>query len=269
MSDSPLTFIIPVCHPANCKDWPALQRNLAQTIASVSAQTCDHWKAVVVANHGAALPHLPPHCTVCRVDFAPNPHYEQGESTLEHFRESIRLDKGRRVLAGILAAGDMGHVMIVDADDLVSNRLSAFVAAHPEHFGWYVDRGYAYQEGSSILARFPKFHELCGTSHIVRADLFDLPHTLESAPEPYIRQILGSHIVIQRHLAQRGTPLAPLPFPGAIYRVGHALSHSQSKGLYRAFFKTDSILRHPGRILKNLARARPLTRAIRTEFFAA
>ena len=55
-----VTFIIPVRHQSNSKDWSSLKVNLAQTITSISAQTNKNWHAVIVANQGADLPDLPP-----------------------------------------------------------------------------------------------------------------------------------------------------------------------------------------------------------------
>src|SRR5690606_35331807 len=51
---SPLvTFVIPVRHPDNARDWALLRSSLSQTIASISNQTHDDWRAVIVANTGA------------------------------------------------------------------------------------------------------------------------------------------------------------------------------------------------------------------------
>ena len=56
---SPLTFIIPVRHQDNARDWALLKANLTQTAASIASQTHPGWRALVVANEGADLPDLP------------------------------------------------------------------------------------------------------------------------------------------------------------------------------------------------------------------
>lgn len=43
--------------------------------------------------------------------------------------------------------------------------------------------------------------------------------------------MIGSHVFLRETLAGEGQPLAPLPFVGATYRVGHAGSRSRSDGL--------------------------------------
>ena len=51
-----LSFVIPVRHQENARDWNRVKENLSQTVASISGQTHSSWDAVIVANHGATLP---------------------------------------------------------------------------------------------------------------------------------------------------------------------------------------------------------------------
>jgi hypothetical protein len=262
-----LTFIIPVRHQDNAKDWPRLKSNLAQTLRSLSGQTCSDWRAIVVANHGADLPSLPPQVEVKWVDFPPNQLHEQGEAGREAFYDACRINKGERVLAGMLHARAMRYAMVVDDDDCVSSRLAEFVAAQPDVPGWYVQDGYLWEDGSRYLYRYSGFSKLCGTSHIVRADLFALPASLEQADTDYIRTMMGSHIFIDSYLRERGTPLAPLPFDGAVYRVGHPGAHSKSQGVFTQYFMHRWLLRSPGELARRLARLKYLSRGLRREYF--
>ncbi len=264
-----LSFVIPVRHPDNASDWERLKQNLRQTVRSISQQDSDQWKAVIVANHGADIPDLPPRFEVARVDFPPNRLHEQGAADKEEFYEAFRGDKGRRVLAGMLHARGAGHLMIVDDDDFVSRRLASFVAANRAANGWYFRTGYVWGDDGALLYRHSDFSHLCGTSHIVRADLFGLPASLEAAEETYIRKMLGSHISIRDHLASAGAPLAPLPFVGAVYRTGHAQAHSRSRGVLREFLLRKSVLARPWTLAGRLARMQLKTPAIEREFFGA
>jgi hypothetical protein len=183
------------------------------------------------------------------------------------FYDAVRLDKGRRILAGLLHAGRNGYVMVVDDDDLVSNRLADFVARHDGAPGWYVQRGYMWPTAGRMLYAHDDFSRYCGSSHIVRADLYDLPTRFEDASEFLVSRLLGSHVFLEEHLRARGTPLAPLPFPGAVYRIGHAGSHSRSRGIVYTFFLTRRNARNPLRLLAAALRLRLLTPRIRGEFF--
>ncbi len=262
-----LTFIIPVRHQENCGDWPALKAQLTDTLRSISAQDDSNWNAVIIANHGADLPDLPTGFHVTRVDFPPNTLHEQGKADKETFFESVRFDKGRRILAGMLDAGTMGHVMVVDDDDFVSRRLTSFVAANQQANGWYIQNGYVWGDQGKLLYLYDGFSAFCGTSHIIRTALYELPPTIEAASDTYIKQILGSHIQIDEYLKRQGTPLEPLPFVGAVYRIGHFFSHSRSTDLLSHFFFHRWLLKRPIELVRRLSRLRLVTKSVRREFF--
>ncbi len=72
----------------------------------------------------------------------------------------VRLDKGRRVLAGILEADKSGYLMVVDDDDFVSCRLTRFVADHLGNNGWYVQNGYIWGDGGRLIYEYADFSEI-------------------------------------------------------------------------------------------------------------
>ena len=267
MNDCVLTFIIPLRHPENSPDWPALKRRLAQTIRSIAGQDDARWRAIIVANEGADLPALPGNFALKQVRFPPNPMFEQGDNDREAFLDSCRLDKGRRVLTGILEADRDGYCMVVDDDDLVSSRLTSFAAGRPGGYGWYVQTGYIWGDGGRLIYEYADFWKFCGTSHIVRTALYELPASVEDADPDYLRRIFGSHVFIRGHLEARGTPLEPLPFVGAVYRIGHVGSHSKSTGLVRQVFFKREILKNPLKLAQRFSRLRLLDAAVRQQFW--
>jgi hypothetical protein len=264
-----ITFIIPVRHQANAKDWPALKERLSQTVASIAGQSHRDWNAVIVANEGAELPDLPPQFSVARVTFPPNRLHDLHSAGKEKVYDAFRLDKGRRVLSGMLAARDSRFFMIVDDDDFVSANIVDHVAEQPDANGWKIDKGYLWNDGGRLVMRHDDFANFCGTSLIVRSRLYELPVTFEDAGANYVKSMLGSHVRIAGILAGRGTPLETLPFRGAIYRVGHSGAHSQSSNLLTSHFLSPYALRHPRQLVRNLLRVRPLDHGLRSEFFGA
>ena len=65
------------------------------------------------------------------------------------------------------------HVMVLDADDCVSNRLARLVAEHPDANGWYIAKGYFYREGmNTVHVERRRFHKWCGSSHIARPEFW-------------------------------------------------------------------------------------------------
>ena len=262
-----LTFIIPVRHQDNAPNWQNVKRHLSEAILSISRQQGDGWKAIIVANHGADLPDMPKGFTVTRVNFAPNQLYTQGNADREQFYDAFRIDKGRRVLAGMLEAGEMGHVMIVDDDDFVSRRLTSFVGANTQANGWFIRDGYVWSDGGQLLYRSADFHRLCGSSHIVRSDLYQMPPSLEAADDTYIRRMLGSHRFIEDVLTASGTPLAPLPFIGAVYRTGHAESYIGTSSILRQYFLRKDLIKTPGELARRAFCLKLKGRRIQQEFF--
>ena len=266
---SVLTFIIPVRHQEIAKDWRAIRRQLSDTIRSIANQDAEGWRAVVVANYGADLPDMPRGFEVKRVDFPPNPMPRRETLTEEEIYDVTRIDKGRRVLAGMLHAGEMGHVMIVDSDDFVSRRLTSFVAENAKADGWYFRDGYVWGEGGRTLFLFTDFSRLCGTSHIIRADLYDLPASLELADEKFVKYMLGSHVFFHDHLVKMGHPLAVLPFAGAVYRTNHADSVIGSGSTLRRYFFRKKMLTSPSMFYDRVRRLRLKTSEIEREFMGA
>jgi hypothetical protein len=262
-----LTFLIPVRHPDNSPDWSRLKANLAQTIGSIAAQTNDDWRGIIIANEGADLPPLPRRFTVEWVQFPPNSRHEKSGGSTEDFLDAFRIDKGRRVLKGMLRACDSRFFMIVDDDDFVSARITQFVANHPSANGWTVDHGYVWDDGGKILYRHHRLNHVCGSSLIIRSDLYGLPGSFESATPEFIKTMLGSHRSIASILAERGTPLASLPFPGTIYRVGHSGSHSQTPPVLKKYVFNQDVIRRPHVFVRNLIRLRWVDTAVKREFF--
>jgi hypothetical protein len=262
-----VTFIIPVRHQDNARDWGRLKANLAQTLASISNQTNPNWRGIVVANEGADLPQLPPQFSVKRVTFPPNALHDMDKDDREKVLDAFRADKGRRVLAGMLEALDTRFFMISDDDDFVSHRLVQHAVDHPNANGWTIDRGYIWGDGGNLLFAYDDFSHLCGTSLIIRADHYGLPQTFEGASLEWIKSMLGSHVRIGEILAAAGKPLASLPFRGAVYRVGHAGSHSRAPGLIKQYFFNRKALRHPRRLFRNVGKLRLVGEGARREFF--
>lgn len=264
-----LTFIIPIRHQDNAPDWSVTTANLKQTISSIAAQTDKDWRAIIVANHGADLPEMPEGFEICRVDFSPNKLHEQGSATKEEFYDAIRLDKGRRVLSGMLQAQNTKFFMVVDDDDFVRRDLCAYAKAHQDSNGWYFDDGYVWGEGGNLLLKHKGFNHFCGTSHIIRKDHLIIQNNFDDNNIDYIKTMFGSHIKIQGIMEENGTPLVKLPFVGAIYRIGHTNSHSRSKGLISHYFGHKWLLKKPKELLKRLISLRYLNTKIRSDFFGA
>jgi hypothetical protein len=264
-----LTFIIPVRHQDNARDWPLLKRNLDQTVRSIANQSDDDWRGVIVANRGADLPRLPDRFQVEWVDFPPNRLHEQEGVSQDQFLDAFRLDKGRRVLAGVLSRPESEYFMIVDDDDLVSRSIVQFVRAHRGGPGWKIDKGFIWDSDGPLLLKTDSLNSYCGTTLVIRADLYRLWGRLEDLDEAGVKATFGSHKEIVKRLLDKGAQLAPLPFRGAVYRVANPGSHSRTPGIFRQYIFGAGWMRRPLRTARRLLSLRLVARRARLEFFGA
>ncbi len=258
-----LVFVIPVRHPCSVPDWEPVRERLAETAASVSRQTSPDWRCVVVAEERADLPDLPPGVGVVRVDLPPPPLPAKVEDPAG-YHDRIRGDKGRRVLAGLAGMRPTDHLMVVDYDDWVSRRLAEVVAADGGGSGWFLRHGWLYDGGPERYLH-DDFTTVCGTSLILRRDAIDIPPDLSAAGEATVRRHLGSHRFQVGDLAARRTPLAPLPFPGAVYRVGVTGSASGTGAVRQAVLPARPLL-CPRTYVRNRRRLSPVDPAFFAEF---
>ncbi len=152
--------------------------------------------------------------------------------------KALRLDRGCKYFMGLVQAQKFHpqHIMFFDADDFISNQIAEFANSNPHHNGWYIQDGYVYDEELKLFGTISNFHQVCGTSHIVRYELYqvahDFPlnatqeHLLNHIDHDYLFKIIGSHRWLAEHLASQGNQLEPLPFRGALYYIGNGENHT-------------------------------------------
>lgn len=260
-----LNFIIPVRHHKTVADWDGVLNRMRHTVASLCAQSSANWSGTLIANYDCPLPPLPPAIRVVRVDYPPAVLPDE-RTDPEAFYAAVRRDKGRRIAAAFKAGLQADYVMVLDYDDFVHKDLVATVEAGRGGAGWYLDGGYLF-DGRRVLYRYAAgFNHICGSSHIVRTDLFDLLRAY--APDDHVTRHLGSHRYVQADLAGLGHPLSRLGFYGAVYRVGYAGNTSRSGSIDRMMFRLGPSVLNPLRTLKRLAKLTPMTGDLERAYFA-
>lgn len=212
------------------------------------------------------MPPLPKGFEVAWVTYEPNPQHELRKHDFESAMQWVRLDKGRRIWSGMMQFPDSDYFMFLDDDDFVSKRLTAFVVANRGQNGWFVNMGYGMDPGGSWAIELRRFHKICGSSHIVRCDLYDLPNEDDPGFASYVRKWLGSHGATTEHFIDRSAPLAPLPFHGAVYLVSNPNSHSISNIMLRQYVINKETLRRPWTLPGKLRRLTRVDAGFRGEF---
>jgi len=269
------------------KDWDYHVWLLQRTLDSMLAQTNDAFVVAVVCHEIPTILHLEnPRVHFLPVDFPPP----------QRDNDDMCADKVLKLSVGAEWAISKGcdYVMYTDADDLVSRRISEFVAVHGGANGWYTPSEFFHAYDSRWLVKHFQPPMKSGPVVIVKSNLLKfatVPFTdiwleliLEAGERKYAELLAGrrrrtntlaavGHTLYQRLMKAQGYPLEPLPFPGYVV-INHADSTSQvSGGLGSAILEKSaaprtlrSRLNRLKRIGLRLPSVRPLTHAVRSEF---
>lgn len=222
-----LAFVTSLRHPLNSHDYRRVESLLDESLSSWLNQLSHDLVVVVVGNRQPPLP-TDPRIHFVGVGFEP----PTGEASARTSLAAVLRDKGTKLAVGLARARELGasHIMFVDADDFVSRRIAGFVANHVSDPGWTIVDGWRVNiERRAVRAHRGDFDRNCGSSHIVRADLYPNPGLPIDATQRQLydgygdklERWIGSHMNIRQELG-----LPALPFPGALYRVSSGESHS-------------------------------------------
>ncbi len=207
-----LVFVIPLKSPQVSNSWERVTQLFERCVKSVCNQTSSNFQVIVVCHEKPKIEFTHSQITYITVDFSPpnetNP-VAKGDT-----------DKGRKILKGLMYARQFSptHTITVDADDCVSKNLAKFVEQHPDSNGWFINKGYKYQEGSNyIYIKRSNFYKMCGSCNILRYDLNDLPEAAEyNRGYGYYRYYID-HAKVRDILKNQAKAIKSLPFPGAVY----------------------------------------------------
>ena len=262
-----LGFVVPLKAKANSRDWEHDERLLARTLSSLAGSGAADVAVFVVHTDP---PRLPPFKGTVRLvrypyEFLTSDRiadYETyGKRWFDPQWAARAFDQGKRVLYGCRAAREAGcrYVMAVDADDLVSCRVTDWVRrrAGERRAGWFVDQGYIYREGSRLLLRqYRGMADLNASTHIVRMDLVPAPDFSSTKLADF--NFFAAHGWLRHRLrGEQGESLEPLPFYANVYCL-----HGQNwaGGRSRSFSESCRTA------LKSLVRGRFISARLRSEF---
>ncbi|MEA5505781.1 glycosyltransferase family A protein [Halotia wernerae UHCC 0503] len=201
-------------------------------IKSVCNQTSPDFRVIVVCHEKPRIDFAHPHITYLKVDFPPA---NETNSVAQG-----NTDKGRKILKGLIYAQQFfpTHTMAVDADDCISKKLAEFVNQNPNSNGWFINRGYKYQEGSKyIYLKRSNFYKMCGTCNIIRYNLNNIPEQAEYNRGYGYYKYYINHEQVRDILKNNSQAIKPLPFAGAVYvlETGEHLFYDSSRLKFNIF----------------------------------
>ena len=235
-----LTFIIPVISEESTDCWDLIHANLMKTLASVKNQTNPNWRVLIVSQSKPDVEYIEDKIIYVPAGFksprkcTTNIKLSARETSL--YRRINDLDRMRkiRVAAATLHKHRTDFVMILEADDFVSNRICEFVAANNDSNGWCIEQGYIWNGTSNYMHRTNHLTAMCGSSSIVKVFYDLLPKEMPIDVDPTTLNLFSSgcpfldhvHSEIRESMAQADHPIQTLPFVGAIYHKEHGLNIS-------------------------------------------
>ena len=258
-----IVFIVPLKSAQVSKSWTRVSKLFERTLKSLCQQTSPDFRVIVACHERPNINFNHPHAIYVEVDF-PIPVWNPTGNPQKDYAD-LRRDKSRKIWKALVhaAAYNPSHVMFVDADDCISNKIAEFVSQNYHAPGWFVARGYEYQEGSKkVFYRKENFYQKCGSSHIVNYELIS-PESIkyEDIDYQYMR-----HSQLKKQLEEQGKYLEPLPFAGTVYMTENQENiWTQKKYILSRISPKDKLLLY-ARSAYKLFTSQPLTDVIRAEF---
>jgi hypothetical protein len=130
-------------------------------------------------------------------------------------------DKGVKIVEAFETAAELSpeYVMLVDADDLISNSLVSYVYQRPTFDAFCLKRGYRWREGSSRFTLLPRFNQVCESAFVWRFDKRLFPAYLGKT---YTKRICDQeHNLVEAAMAAAGLHVDKIYEPKAVYVTGH------------------------------------------------
>jgi len=230
MTEETIYFCMPLIGRLAAKNWDHVVELLDQTLQSVLTQE-GNLRVLVACNDVPASRFIDdPRLEFLRV----------GGEVPQTWQEKIRdkTIKLRRIVEEVCHRGG-GYVVMMDADDLVSNRLTQHIARTDNQIGYLFQSGYLFNVAGKRFRLANDFPNHCGTCAVFYVGKNDL------TPGRGICAIIehGEHTEYAKDSAAIGRRLERIPFPAAIYLRHHGDNVSLARKSILRFRKTRNFLR--------------------------
>lgn len=203
-------------------DWEATQRQLTETLRSISRQANADIEVVICG-------HDRPRDLECRYPV----HFVEAPRNLRKIGGVDSQAKLRLAAQHICRTFDgLAYVVFSDADDVAHPDLAAFVAGDANGRGYLITEGWMWNTKERAVVPVPpepgglSFDKVCGSCVVVAVDL----------GRSWLSRFLLTNNIHQRHqlhdvhFRQIGHPLDPVPFPAMLYVTAHGDNTSLRTG---------------------------------------
>ena len=153
--------ITPFIPKGVANDWQKAVNCLERTIGSILGNPERDLRAIVICQDRPPL-RIKDERYIFLQTKQPKPNREDYDAKLH--------DIGLKTAEAFETARDFSpdYVMVVDADDLISNTLVSYVYQRPNFDAFCLKVGYEWREGASTFTIRHRFNQYCGSSHVYR-----------------------------------------------------------------------------------------------------
>lgn len=207
-----LLAIVPFIADGVADDWPKAVNCLERTLGSILGNPERDLRAIVICQDKPPLK-----IKDDRYLFLESKHPKPDRK--DDFMTKLR-DKGSKVALAFEAARDLSpeYVMMVDADDLISNTLVSYVDQRPKFDAFCLKRGYEWREGSSHFTLRRNFNQVCASAFVCGFNERLFPAFLGKGAKMICE--LG-HNQVEAALDAEGLHVDKVYEPKAVYVTGH------------------------------------------------
>jgi hypothetical protein len=207
-----LLAIIPFIADGVAKDWPKAVACLERTLGSILGNPQKDLRAMVICQDRPPLK-IKDERYIFLETKLPKP--DKQDVMAKH------RDKGSKTSEAFDAAREISpeYVMIVDADDLISNTLLSYVNQRPNFDAFCMKMGYEWVEGSSRFTLRPLFNQYCATAFVWRFNERLFPAWLGKT---YTKRIADQgHNLAEAAMDAEGFRVDKIYEPKAVYVTGN------------------------------------------------
>lgn len=223
LSNPALAFLIPLTPKYHARDWQSVEENLNRTLRSIVNSSNRNWKAYVVC-HDKPNDHIV-------VDERIS--YLQVNYPIETDIQKANRDKYRKRNFGashLVSKGwKSGHIMHLDADDLISIDLVQFISEHGNESCWQCGAGYRFDLSNGTYLEKNEIWRICGSTFIGWYTKDDIvKHNIDEKTRFSLINGAG-HRNMRSKAEELGKKVSTIPFHSISYTVNHQESLWQKK----------------------------------------
>lgn len=237
-----VVFLTSLRHPDNANNFAKVEELLSVTLHSLSKQTNDEFKVIVVCN---ALPNVDINDDRIHFHVVDFPAPSQKKASALDAEPKFK-DKGTKYMSGLLYARQFSpdYVYIVDSDDWFNVNIVSTLKNEKKEPIWYIDKGYFVNYGLKEYKRKSGLSRYCGSTFIYDFDMLmkqaniqieidehsDQNKLIEATSEFFLLKLMCNHTINYRHFSSIGLKPKALPLRAACWVQGTGENVSGTTG---------------------------------------